>query len=75
MKNRVNPITEKQQEVLDFVKAYMADHGFAPAVEEIAGHFAIQRNAAICRLMGLEKKKYISRIPNVARSIVIVERP
>lgn len=36
---RKQPLTDKQQEVLDFIKAHIEEHGYSPSWEQIAKRF------------------------------------
>ena len=33
------PLTRRQKEILDFVDAFLGEHGYAPSFEEIAAAF------------------------------------
>lgn len=64
-------LTKKQRAVVDFVEQYAAEHGEAPTLAEIAGHFGISRVSSLQHLRALEKKKVLKRARYVARSIDI----
>ena len=67
------PLSRRQAAVLEFLRAYIAEHGFAPTHRDICKHFGIvSPNGVHGHLHSLEAKGYIRRIPNVARAIVIV---
>ncbi|MBT3295423.1 MAG: repressor LexA [Verrucomicrobia bacterium] len=62
--------TEKQQEVLDYVRDTIDSGRPAPCVREMRDHFGLGSTRAICdRLDALEKKGCIERDPGKARSI------
>lgn len=68
-------LTKRQSKVLDFLRAYIAEHGYAPALAEIAGHLGNEssKSSAIEALLGLEERGFIRRIPYRARAIELIE--
>lgn len=65
------PLTERQAEVLEFIKANSAY--FGPSVRQIAQQFGFKSpNGVICHLEALERKGFITRRPKVARGIEVV---
>jgi SOS-response transcriptional repressor LexA len=55
-------LTERQEQVLSFIRAYMREHGFPPTIVEICREFSFSStNAATQFLLALEKKRYIKR--------------
>lgn len=70
---RVRPITDRQREILEFVRGYIMLNGYSPTLDEIANRFGFRENAAKDHLLALEKKKAIRRAHGVGRSIVILE--
>ncbi len=67
------PLTRRQREILDYLSDYIADRGYAPSFEEIAGKFAFGSLATVHEhLTNLERKGYIRRTPNESRAIEIV---
>ncbi|MBL8029608.1 MAG: transcriptional repressor LexA [Fibrobacteres bacterium] len=74
MKKNETELTERQQEVLNYIKSYMASSGMPPTFREIGDHFDIQStNGVRCLLMVLEKKGYLRLIPKVSRGIQLTE--
>lgn len=66
-------LTEKQEKVLEFLRAYTAEHQQSPSTRDVSEHFAFASNtAAIAHLRALERKGKITRSPHVPRSIVIL---
>jgi repressor LexA len=66
-------LTEKQQEVLDFIVNFREEHGYSPTVGDIRrglGYNSVP--AARVHVMALEKKGKIRTTPNVSRSIVVL---
>ncbi|HTR21170.1 MAG TPA: transcriptional repressor LexA [Gemmatimonadales bacterium] len=67
------PLTRRQREILDYLSDYIADRGYAPSFEEIAGKFSFGSLATVHEhLTNLERKGYIRRTPNESRAIEIV---
>ncbi len=67
-------LTERQNQVLDFIKMYMEENHYPPTVREIAADFDISVRAAYDHLQALQKKDAISTDLNRSRSIRIQEQ-
>jgi len=68
----MNGLTEKQQEIFDFILRSLREDGAIPTVREIAQAFGYaSTNAVVCHLDALANKGYISRSPGVSRNIEI----
>ena len=56
------PLTDRQQQALDFIGHYIATRGFPPTLREIGGHMGIRStNGVNDHLKALEKKGYLER--------------
>ncbi len=67
------PLTRRQREILDYLSVHIADKGYAPSFEEIAGQFGFQSLATVHEhLTNLERKGFIRRAHNESRAIEIV---
>jgi repressor LexA len=67
------PLTKRQKQILDFLQGYLAEHGYAPSFEEIAGHFGFASLATVHEhLENLRSKGYIRKSYNESRSIEVV---
>lgn len=67
------PLTKRQSEILDFVRGYITDQGYAPSFEEIAQRFEFQSLATVHEhLSNLERKGYIRRAHNESRAIEVL---
>ncbi len=67
-----NFLTERQKEVLEFLKKYISERGYPPTLREVAQNLQIKWTKGIEKhLQALEKKGYIKRFPG-ARSIEIL---
>jgi repressor LexA len=63
-------VTKRQKQLLDYLAAYIAQHGFAPTLEEIGRHFRLGSLATVHKhLQNLERKGLIRRLPNRSRAL------
>ncbi|MCB5231238.1 MAG: transcriptional repressor LexA [Sphaerochaetaceae bacterium] len=65
-------LTARQQEVFDFIKEYIENNSYAPAVRDIAKAFGITVKAAHDHLKALERKGVIHSSEGISRSTGIV---
>lgn len=71
----MEPLTERQQQVLDFITAYLDTHGCPPTLREISEHINAKGTVtAIRHLDALESKGHIQRREGSSRSIVVTGR-
>jgi repressor LexA len=71
----MEPLTERQQQVLDFITTYLDTHGCPPTLREISEHINAKGTVtAIRHLDALESKGYIQRREGSSRSIVVAGR-
>ncbi len=71
----MSSLTARQQQVYDFIVHYSEQQGYAPSLQEIAGHLQIRGNLGVIRHLGaLEKKGYIRRSSGSSRGIVLLGR-
>ncbi|MGH7591973.1 MAG: transcriptional repressor LexA [Gemmatimonadales bacterium] len=67
------PLTKRQSEILEFIRGYISEQGYAPSFEEIAGRFEFQSLATVHEhLSNLERKGYIRRAHNESRAIEVL---
>ncbi len=68
-----NELTKRQKDVLDFVKKFIADHGFPPSIREICAGIGLSSPAtAFVHLKKLENLGYIKTTNNKFRTIEIL---
>lgn len=68
-------LTERQQQVYNFLVAYLAANGYPPTLQEIARHLQVSGNLGVLRhLRVLERAGLIVRNPGSSRAIVLVDR-
>ena len=66
-------LTKKQGEILDFIKVYVANHGYPPTVREIAKKLKVNSPATIhSHLNKLSEKKYIKKDDSKNRAIELL---
>jgi repressor LexA len=69
-------LTARQKQILEFIQQFVESHGYSPSLEEIAESFDIASvNAVFKHLAALEKRGFIHRATNQARSIQLLSRP
>lgn len=67
-------ITDKQREILDYIKNEILNRGFPPAVREICEAVHLKSTSSVhAHLESLEKNGYIRRDPTKPRAIEIVD--
>lgn len=67
-------ISKKQQEILDFLKDEILNHGYPPTVREICEAVNLKSTSSVhSHLETLEKNGYIHRDPTKPRAIEIVD--
>jgi repressor LexA len=68
-------LTDRQQQVFNFIESYIDINGYPPTLQEIAKHIKATGNVGIIRhLTALEKKGYITKRAGNSRGIVISRR-
>jgi Mn-dependent DtxR family transcriptional regulator len=68
-------MTERTEQVLEFIRASMGANGFPPSVQEIADHFGVAKSTAYYDLRRLLADGAITTIPRTARSAVPMKAP
>ena len=64
-------LTQKQQEILDFIADFNRREAMAPTVYEIAENFGIKSATAFAHLRALQRKGYVTR-SSKARSLTLL---
>lgn len=66
-------LTVAQADALAFIKAYIAEHGVSPSIEEMRVALGYASNSYIHRLVvSLEQRGYVTRRARLARSLSLV---
>jgi len=72
----MEPLTERQRNVLEALERHSREHGFPPTLREIGQAIGLSNVSAVRgHLMAIEKKGYISKDSDKARSIRILHSP
>ena len=66
-------LTQKQRDILEFIRDFSEQNGMSPTIYEIADFFRIKTSTAFFHLIALQKKKYIFR-SSKARSILLTKQ-
>jgi repressor LexA len=70
------PLTDRQQQVLDFIHAHHRQHGVAPSIREIQAHFGLASPFGIQRhLDALTEKGALRRLNGKARGLLPQSHP
>lgn len=65
------PLTDRQQQILDFIEQQVFEHGLPPTRADIVDHFGFASpNAAQCHLRALARQGVIELRPHQARGII-----
>jgi repressor LexA len=76
MMESLEPTTERQQAVYEFIRDKIRNRGYGPTVREIGFQFGIRSpNGVMCHLKALERKGLIVREPNMSRAIQLATEP
>src|SRR3989344_2497687 len=63
-------LSKRQNEILQFITAYLTEHGYPPSYQEIADHFRLSSRATVHEhIQALRKKGYVAFKEGVKRSL------
>ena len=66
-------LTKRQQEIFDFVKGYVSDHGYPPTVRDIGKAIGLTSSSTVhAHLANLEKLGMLRRDPTKPRAIEVL---
>ncbi len=66
-------MTKRQKQLLDYLRSYIDEHGYAPTLEEIARHFRLASLATVHKhLRNLQRKRLIKRLPHQSRALEVI---
>jgi len=69
----VDSLTNRQQQVLDYIQIHQQQKGVVPTLREIASHFSFRSmTAAVDHVRVLQRKGYLAHEPRRARSIRVL---
>lgn len=70
----LQPLTRRQREILDYLKEFIDERGYAPSLEEIGSRFGLSSLATVHKhLQNLQEKGFIRRAWNRSRSVELVQ--
>ena len=68
-------LTERQQEIVDFIRSYSEAEGMPPSLRDIGEKFQIEVSTAFGYIQRLEEKGALERLSGRSRGIRLVEQP
>ncbi len=69
------PLSKRQQNILQFTRGYMDDHGRPPTIREIGKAVGINSTSVVNYNLGkLEEKGYLDRDPDVSRGLRLTDK-
>jgi repressor LexA len=69
-----DPLTDRQEKILAFIKKSIQDQGYPPTIREIGEHFGIRStNGVNDHLKALERKGYLLRGELKSRALSVIE--
>lgn len=72
--HELKPLTNRQREILVWLAQYIADHGYSPTIRELCQAFGFDSpNGAMCHLVPLRKKGWITWQDGQARTLRVIE--
>lgn len=69
----MTPLTDRQTEILGFIREFINANKYPPSIKEIADAFGITIKGAWDHCNAIERKGYIRHTPGISRSITITE--
>src|SRR5690242_18791600 len=68
------PLTERQEKILSFIKKTIQEQGYPPTIREIGEHFGIRStNGVNDHLKALERKGYLLRGELKSRALSVID--
>jgi repressor LexA len=68
-------LTKRQKQLVDFLENFIAEHGYAPTLEETGSYFGLSSLATIHKhLKNLEQKGFIRRHRNHSRALEMTQQ-
>lgn len=68
----MKPLTEKQQQIYDYIVSFQQDHGYPPSVREIGEHVGLKSPSTVhFHLKGLEAAGLITKAEGKTRAITV----
>ena len=67
-------LTKRQEQVLEFIRAYIRENGYPPSVRDIGEEFGLSPATVHDHLKALERKGYLDKKPNRSRSLSVTKQ-
>ncbi len=65
-------LTKRQKQLVDYLRNYITEHGYAPTLSEVGEYFGLSSLATVHKhLHNLEQKGFIKRVHNHSRALEI----
>lgn len=70
----MEPLTDRQKQVLDYIASYLERHSYPPTIREIQAHFGLRSTKGVKdHLDRLVEKGYLRRNDGAARALEVVD--
>ena len=69
----ISDLTERQAQILDYIRGYIGRHGYGPSREEIATAHNFSHQTASYYLKELRSKGHVDWKDNQARTLRVIE--
>jgi repressor LexA len=66
------PLTPRQQDVLNWISGYIDVHGYSPTIRQIGQAFEWTTNGVMCHLRPMRRKGWITWQDGEARTIRVI---
>jgi len=73
MDRQVKKLSNRQQQVYDFIKTYFTENGFCPSLADIACSLGLHESTVVAYVNLLKQKGLVTSAYRTARSLRIVE--
>lgn len=68
-------LTPRQKEVIDLIRRWQKEKGFAPTITEIATHLGVKSRSMVQRIIeALEQQGYLSRVAGARRNLKLLKQ-
>lgn len=69
-------LTPQEHRTLQFIRRHLAEHGYAPSLEEIGAAIGVRSRGSVHRYVSrLQDKGYLRRAPHGARALEVLDGP
>jgi repressor LexA len=66
-------LSPRQAEIYEFIKAYRAEHGYAPTFRDVASGVGLYLTTVIAHLKALKNKGFVTWNEGIARSLRVIK--